>query len=76
MTSHDGDGRVVERRGSFDGLGIDGAVKGLLFPASIVLSRGGLYVTNAAPALTGGPSEPEADLTTFTVSRIPLTSGK
>jgi sugar lactone lactonase YvrE len=68
----DEDGRVVARRGSFEGIDNDGAVKGLLFPASIVLSRGSLFVTNAALALTGGPSEPEADVTTFTISRIPL----
>ncbi|MGH7768734.1 MAG: SMP-30/gluconolactonase/LRE family protein [Candidatus Binatia bacterium] len=68
----DEDGRVVDRRGSFEGIDNNGAVKGLLFPASIVLSRGSLFVTNAALALTGGPSEPEADVTTFTVSRIPL----
>ena len=66
------DGRIVERRGSFGGIGPDGAPKGLLFPASIVLSNGNLFVTNLALALTGGPSEPEADVTTFTVSRIPL----
>jgi len=66
------DGRVVERRGSFEGIGPDGAAKGLLFPASIVLSRGSLFVTNAALALTGTNSEPEADVTTFTISRIPL----
>jgi sugar lactone lactonase YvrE len=65
-------GRVVERRGSFDGIGPDGAPKGLLFPASLVISNGSLFVTNLALALTGGPSEPEADVTTFTVSRIPL----
>lgn len=68
----DADGRVAKRRGSFKGIDKDGAVKGLLFPASIVLSKGSLFVTNAALALTGGPSEPEADVTTFTVSRIPL----
>jgi sugar lactone lactonase YvrE len=68
----DEDGRVAERRGSFEGIGNDGATKGLLFPASIVLNRGSLYVTNAALALTGTDSEPEADVTTFTVSRIPL----
>jgi sugar lactone lactonase YvrE len=66
------DGRVVDRRGSFEGIGRDGAPKGLLFPASIVLSRGGLFVTTAALALTGTDSEPEADVTTFTLSRIPL----
>jgi sugar lactone lactonase YvrE len=66
------DGRVVERRGSFQGIGPDGAARGLIFPASIVLSRGSLFVTNAALVLTGTDSEPEADVTTFTVSRIPL----
>ena len=65
-------GRVVERRGSFEGIGPDGAAKGLLFPASIVLSNGSLFVTNLALALTGTDSEPEADVTTFTISRIPL----
>ncbi len=68
----DANGRVVDRRGSFEGIGPDGAPKGLLFPASIVLSRGSIYVTNLALALTGTGSEPEADVTTFTVSRIPL----
>jgi sugar lactone lactonase YvrE len=33
-----GNGRIVDRRGSFDGIGRDGAARGLLFPASIVLS--------------------------------------
>lgn len=66
-------GRVVERRGSFDGIGPNGAAKGLIFPASIVISRGSIYVTNAALALTPQVGdEPEEDVTTFTVSRIPL----
>ncbi len=64
-------GRVVARRGSFEGIGRDGAPRGLLFPASIVLSRGNLFVTNPALALTGAVGdEPEEDVTTFTVSRI------
>ena len=66
-------GRVVERRGSFNGIGPDGAPKGLLFPASVVISRGSIYVTNLALALTPAVGdEPEEDVTTFTVSRIPL----
>jgi len=66
-------GRVVDRRGSFEGIGPDGAPKGLLFPASIVLSRGSLFVTNLAVALTPViGDEPEENVTTFTVSRIPL----
>jgi len=64
-------GRVVERVGSFQGVGKDGAARGLLFPASIVISRGDMYVTNAALALTGAVGdEPEEDVTTYTVSRF------
>lgn len=66
-------GRVVERRGSFEGVGRDGAAKGLLFPASIVLSRGSIFVTNLALPLTPAiGDEPEEDVNTYTVSRIPL----
>ena len=66
-------GRVVERRGSFEGVGNDGAAKGLLFPASIVISRGSIFVTNLALPLTPAVGdEPEEDVTTYTVSRIPL----
>ena len=66
-------GRVVERRGSFKGIDHDGAVKGLLFPASIVISRGDIYVTNLALPLTPAEGdEPEEDVTTYTVSRIEL----
>jgi len=67
------EGRVIERRGSFEKIGPDGAVKGLIFPASVVLSRGSIFVTNAALALTGAVGdEPEEDVTTFTISRIPI----
>ena len=69
-------GRVVDRRGSFDGLLSDGSVKGLLFPASVVISNGSLFVTNLALHLTADHSEPEEDVTIFTVSRIPLVTGK
>lgn len=66
-------GRVIERRGSFEGIGRDGAPKGLLFPASIVLTRGNIYVSNLALALTpAAGDEPEEDVSTYTVSRIPL----
>ena len=66
-------GRVVERVGSFEGIGRDGAAKGLLFPASIVISRGFIYVTNLALALTPAVGdEPEEDVTTYTVSRFRL----
>lgn len=66
-------GRIVERRGSFIGIGSDGASQGLLFPASIVIRGGNIYVTNLALALTPVVGdEPEEDVTTYTVSRVPL----
>jgi sugar lactone lactonase YvrE len=66
-------GRVVEQRGSFQGIGADGAANGLLFPASLVISRGSIFVTNLALALTPAiGDEPEEDVTTYTVSRVPL----
>jgi sugar lactone lactonase YvrE len=66
-------GRPVERRGSFEGVGKDGAAKGLLFPASIVISRGNIYITNLALPLTPAEGdEPEEDVDTYTVSRIHL----
>lgn len=66
-------GRVVERVGSFEGIGKDGAPKGLLFPASIVISRGNVYVTNLALVLTEqSGDEPEEEVSTYTVSRFKL----
>jgi hypothetical protein len=47
--------------------------RGLLFPASIVLSRGSIFVTNLALDLTEAVGdEPEEDVETYTVSRIRL----
>jgi sugar lactone lactonase YvrE len=69
-------GRVVARRGSFRGVGRDGAARGLLFPASLVLSRGSFIVTNAALALTpAAGDEPEEDVRTFTLARVELNGG-
>ena len=66
-------GRVIEQVGSFEGIGNDGAANGLLFPASIVISNGFVYVTNLALALTPNVGdEPEEDVTTYTVSRFRL----
>src|SRR6266850_2444757 len=66
-------GRVVERRGSFRGIAHDGAAKGLLFPASLVFSGGAIYVTNLALPLTDAQGdEPDEDVTTYTVARLPL----
>ena len=66
-------GRVVARRGSFRGIDRHGAVRGLLFPASLVLVRDSFIVTNTALALTPAVGdEPEEDVTTFTLARVPL----
>lgn len=66
-------GRVVERVGSFEGIGNDGAPRGLLFPASIVIKSGFVYVTNLALVLTPRMGdEPEEDVRTYTVSRFRL----
>ena len=66
-------GRVIEQVGAFEGIGNDGAARGLLFPASIVISNGFMYVTNLALALTpAAGDEPEEDVTTYTVSRFRL----
>ena len=66
-------GRVVARLGSFQGIGRDGAPKGLLFPASPVIVGDEIFVTNLAIALTpASGDEPEEDVTRWTVSRIKL----
>jgi hypothetical protein len=63
----------VARLGSFEGIGRDGAPKGLLFPASPVIVGDELFVTNLAIALTPAVGdEPEEDVTRWTVSRIKL----
>jgi len=66
-------GRPVVRLGSFDGIGPDGAPKGLLFPASPVIVGDEMFVTNLAIALTPAVGdEPEEAVTRWTVSRIKL----
>jgi sugar lactone lactonase YvrE len=68
-----GDGRVVAELGEFLGIRADGSARGLSFPASMVIVDGKIFVTNLALALLGVPgagAEPEADVTTYTISRI------
>jgi sugar lactone lactonase YvrE len=66
-------GRPIVFAGRFEGIGPNGAPRGLLFPASLAQVGGWMYVTNLALALTGGPgAEPEADVTRWTVSRFPI----
>ena len=65
------DGRVIAKLGEFLGIGRDGAPRGLLFPASLVINGKWVFVTNLALPLTGTDGdEPEEDISKFTVSRI------
>lgn len=66
-------GRPILRLGRFEGIGPDGAPKGLLFPASPVIVGDEMFVTNLALPLTPMVGdEPEEDVTRWTVSRIKL----
>jgi sugar lactone lactonase YvrE len=69
-------GRAIAKLGDFDGIDTHGAAVGLLFPASLVISNGFLYVTNLALDLRlfGLPqtvdSQWTAEVTHYTVARI------
>jgi DNA-binding beta-propeller fold protein YncE len=65
-------GRVIAKLGDFQGIGQDGAPRGLLFPASLVIIDDTLFVTNLALPLTGAGNEPEEDVTKYTISRIKI----
>lgn len=62
-------GRVVAELGEFLGIRRDGSARGLIFPASLVIVKNQIFVTNLALPLPGA-TEPEVDVTTYTVSRI------
>jgi DNA-binding beta-propeller fold protein YncE len=65
-------GRVVAQIGAFEGVR-NGQPVGLLFPASIVILGGEVFVTNLALPLTDSVGdEPEEDVTRWTVSRLLL----
>jgi DNA-binding beta-propeller fold protein YncE len=66
-------GRVVAKLGDFQGIRNDGTVRGLLFPASLVIVDDDIFVTNLALPLneTSG-DEPEEDVNRFTISRMKL----
>ena len=73
MVALDGDGKVIAKLGDFFGIRKDGAVKGLIFPASVVIHDSQMFVTNAA--LTGNDipdDEVEEGVTTYTVARIKI----
>lgn len=68
-------GKVIAKLGDFAGIDNRGAVKGLLFPASLVFSGNFVLVTNLAldTRLFGFPtlmSEWAAQVTSYTVSKI------
>ena len=64
-------GRIVAKAGEFEGIRRDGTPRGLLFPASMVIVDGWMYVTNLALPLTSAVGdEPEEDVTRWTVSRF------
>ncbi|SRR5713226_4845173 len=64
-------GRVIAKLGDFEGIRHDGSPRGLLFPASVVIVKDTIFVTNLALPLTDTiGDEPEEDVTRWTVSRI------
>jgi DNA-binding beta-propeller fold protein YncE len=64
-------GRPVIQAGEFEGINRDGTPRGLLFPASMVIVDGWMYVTNLALPLTAAVGdEPEEDVTRWTLARI------
>jgi DNA-binding beta-propeller fold protein YncE len=70
-------GRVVARVGEFDGIRRDGTPRGLLFPASMVIVGGHMYVTNLALPLTPAVGdEPEEDVTRWTIARVRAPIGR
>jgi DNA-binding beta-propeller fold protein YncE len=67
----DGRGRIAIRAGTFFGVDANGVPRGLLFPASMAVADGWMYVANLALALTPSPDdEPEDDVRRWTISRI------
>ncbi len=68
----DQNGRTVDRRGCFKGIGSDGAVIGLLFPSSLIFKDSQIIVSNFARGVnsTPFPWEPENDVTLFTLANI------
>lgn len=65
-------GRILAEVGEFRGIRRDGSVRGLLFPGSIVRIGNTVFANNLALPLSGSPSEPEGDVTTYTIARVLL----
>lgn len=66
-------GRPIVRLKGFEGVRSDGTPRGVLFPASMVILGGHMYVTNLALPLTSAVGdEPEEDVTRWTIARFRL----
>jgi DNA-binding beta-propeller fold protein YncE len=64
-------GKPTARVGGFEGIRESGSPKGLLFPASMVIVEGMMYVTNLALHLTDAVGdEPEEDVTRWNIVRF------
>lgn len=70
----DARGRVNAKVGSFRGLRENGAPRGLLFPASMAIFDGVMYITNLALPLTPAVGdEPEEEVTRWNIVRMRIT---
>jgi len=66
-------GKPVAELGGFDGIDDEGRPRGLLFPASLAILGGKIFVTNLAIPLTDAVGDEwEEEVTRYTVSRVPI----
>ena len=73
LVALDGNGRPLFKVGDFEGIARDGSPRGFLFPASMAVANGFMYVTNLALPLTAKVGdEPEEDVTRWNVMRLRL----
>jgi sugar lactone lactonase YvrE len=64
-------GRIVVRAGEFEGIQRNGAPRGLLFPASMVIVDNWMYVTNLSLPLTSTVGDEwEEEVTRWSVARF------
>jgi sugar lactone lactonase YvrE len=74
LVALNGKGRPIAKIGEFLGLRRDGSPAGFLFPASMVIVDGVMYVTNLALPLTDAVGdEPEEDVRRWNIVRLRVT---
>ena len=74
LVALDGKGKAIAKVGEFLGLRRDGSPAGFLFPASMVIFDGVMYVTNTALPLTDAKGdEPEEDVRRWNIVRLRVT---